>query len=169
MSLTTARQSGLQDLLTGILTRFAASIEFWTITCISRQDFGDPEHFIGDQWSALRDEVQELRELLGDSGPGCSTSPMVQEQMQKLMQNCTGLRQIFDRFIRYDDLHLDDLERNVVQYAALWTDVKLRVMLLGTIIPLPAPLPGLSSDRDLYFVGILDRLYDRFESARTRR
>jgi|GEM_PF-6248680 len=166
MSLTRSQQAELHDLLTGILTRFAASIEFWTITCLARDDFGDPELFVGDQWNALRDEVQELRELLSDPGPGYTSSPMVQEQVQKLMQNCSCLREVFDRFIHFEDVSLDDLERNVVQYAALWTDVKLRVTLLGTIIPLPAPLPGLTSDRDLYFVGILDCLFDRFESAR---
>ena len=169
MSLSATQQSGLHDLLMGILTRFAASIEFWTLTCLSRDDFGDPERFVGDQWNALHNDVQELRELLSDTGPGYTSSPMVQEQVQKLMQNCTALHEIFDLFIRFDEVGLDDLERNVVQYAALWTDVKLRVLLLATIIPLPDPLPSLTSDRDLYYVGILDRLYDRFESARSRR
>jgi hypothetical protein len=44
----------------------------------------------------------------------------------------------------------------------------MRIALLSVLLPLPAPIPSLTSEQESYYQAILDGLYDRLVAARPK-
>jgi hypothetical protein len=156
----------LADLLTRLVAGFGGAIEFWTVVCISQRDLGDPEQFIHEQWNALFSDLQEVRRSIGEAD---IPTPVVHEQVMKLIKNCTDLREVFDLFLAAQEVSLEELERGVLRLDAIWQDVRTRVAFVAALIPLPSPLPRLTSEQETYYQSILDSLFDRLAALRTVR
>ena len=153
-------------LLDDILGRFGGAVEYWTVSCMSRGEYGDPEPYIAHQWAELADAVQDLRSELSAQSNETDLPWSVQEQVGKLVQSVGELREVFDLLIDFQRLTTGRLELTLLRLGSLWRNALRRVTLLGAILPLPAPLPGLSAEQESGYQDILDRLYDRFEAAR---
>jgi hypothetical protein len=158
------REAALTDLLSGIVVRFGASIEFWTLVCLARHELGDPTAFIDRQWIDLRDQVQKTRESLqeGENSP----SQAVLEQVAKLLKITAELRETFDFFINANRVAEKELEAAIMKLAHIWQDVRMRVWLLGALILLPQP-PALPTEKEADCQTTLDSLFDQFLAART--
>jgi hypothetical protein len=163
-TLTTRQETAVGELLAGLLMQFGGAIEFWTLVCLSERELGDPTVFVDRQWNGLREQLQELRARLseGESEP----SDAALEQVAKLSKACAELREVFDYFLNAAAIAQSDLEAAVVRLAQIWQDVRMRVWLLGALIPLPEG-PSLSMEKEAYYQSILDRLFDQFMAART--
>lgn len=153
----------LRHLLQSLIVRVGGAIEFWTVACMSRSDLGNPSQFVDAQWNALFNEVQEVRALIAELP--YEPPAVVHEQLARLMNLCSDLRDLFDAFLRADNFDPDRTEAAVTRLTQLWKEVRLRVALLAATLPLPAPLPGISMEQEAYYQGILDELFDRFTSV----
>jgi hypothetical protein len=162
-SLPPQSESAVGELLMGIVTRFGGALEFWTLVCLSRNELGNPTQFVDRQWSNLLESIQELRSRLAERD--YEPPPTVQEQIAKLIGVSAELREVFDHFIAVATVSQKDLEASVLRLAHVWQEVRMRVWLLGTLIPLPQA-PVLSMEREAYYQGILDGLIDQFLAAR---
>ena len=162
--MTTQHEAALAELLNGIITQFGGSIEFWTIVCLSQRELGDPTIFVDRQWNSLREQIQELRGRLSEGDD--ETSPAVQEQVAKLANVGAELREVFDFFIYAMAVSLKDIEAAVLKLAHIWQEVRMRVWLLGALIPLSQP-PALSMEKEAYYQSILDGMFDQFLAIRT--
>lgn len=156
-------ESRLHDLLSRVIDRFGGAIEFWTVVCLSRKELGDPDQFVAEKWNDLYSEVHRLRSLVGEAEV---PPPVVQEQVAKLTKTCTDLREVFDSFLDCGNLSLPELERAVVRLGSIWHEARIRVAFLAALIPLPAPLPHLTSEQEAYYQSILDSLFDKLAAAR---
>ena len=157
------REAAIHELLSRLVIRFGGAVEFWTVVCLSQRDLGDPGLYVAEQWQELYSDMQTLRSLIGQ---GENPSHLVQEQVMKLIKTCTDLRDVFDQFLDCGSVPLKDLELAVHRLDSIWHEVKLRVSFLAALIPLPPPLPRLSSEQDAYYQAILDGMFDRFATAR---
>lgn len=162
-SLTNEQETTIGQTLTDLLVRFGGAIEYWTMVCLTRRELGNPALFINRQWNDLRDQLQELRAQLNDGD--FEPSGAVYEQIAKLAKVCVDLRDLFDSFMNAHELSQKDLEAAVIKFAQIWQDVRMRVWLLGALIPLPSP-PALSMEKEAYYQSILDGLFDRFMATR---
>lgn len=162
-SLTNEQETTIGQTLTDLLVRFGGAIEYWTMVCLTRRELGNPALFIDRQWNDLRDQLQELRAQLNDGD--FEPSGAVYEQIAKLAKVCVDLRDLFDSFMNAHELSQKDLEAAVIKLAQIWQDVRMRVWLLGALIPLPSP-PALSMEKEAYYQSILDGLFDRFMATR---
>ena len=144
---TSEREAVLSDLLEGIVVQCGGAVEFWTLVCLSRRQLGDPTLFVDRQWMSLREQIQELRERLQD-GENELSEPVL-EQIAKLLKASAELREVFDFFINADSVAQKDLEAATMKLAQIWRDMRMRVWLLGTLIPLPEP-PTLSMEKEAY-------------------
>jgi len=162
-SLTTTHESALEELLTAIMTQFGGAIDFWPLVCLSKGELGDPVPFIDSQWMSLRDRIQELRARLTQHE--YEPSEAVLEQLVKLSRMSAELREVFDYFVNAQAVAQRDLEGAVMKLRALWHDVRMRLWLLGALIPLDR-LPILTLERELHFESVLDGLFDQFLTAR---
>lgn len=151
------------ELLNGIIIRVGGAIEFWTLVCLSQRELGNPTAFVDRHWCELRDQVQELRSRLAESD--YEPPPLVQEQVAKLASVAAELREVFDYFIFAATVPQKDLEGAVLRLSTIWQDVRMRAWLLGTLIPLDRP-PALSLEKETYYQGVLDALFDQFMAAR---
>lgn len=158
-----AIESKLHELLSNVVARFGGAIEFWTVVCLSKRELGDPEQFVADKWNDLYSEVQQLRTLISDVD---IPSPVAQEQVLKLMKSCTDLREVFDLFLDCDNVPLPELELAVVRLESIWHDVGIRIAFLAALIPLPEPLPRLTTEQEAYYQSILDSLFDKLAASR---
>jgi hypothetical protein len=156
----------IPDILGGLITRFGGAIEFWTVACMSQSELGDPGGFVDIQWSSLLEDLQTIRSQLAENG--IDTSPVVQEQLAKLTKSCADLREVFDHFIHFTSASNKELERAVLRLSQLWEDFRMRISLLGVLLPMATPVPMLNSEHETYYQGILDGLFDRFEAARPK-
>ena len=163
-TLSPQQETTISGTLTGMLVRFGGAIEFWTLVCLSQREIGDPETFIDRQWSNLREQIQELRARLNDGE--FEPSEAVLEQIVKLGKVSAELREVFDYFIHAASVPQAELEAAVMKLAHIWQDVRMRVWLLGALIPLPLP-PALSLEKEAYYQAILDGLFDQFVAARS--
>jgi hypothetical protein len=155
----TATQERLQHLLHNLIVRFGGAIEFWTVACLSRGDLGNPADFVDSQWSGMLQEVQELRTRLAEMP--LEPPPIVHEQIAKLLKLCADLRDTFDQFLQ-PVIVPDVVEVAVLKLGYMWRELRLRCSLIAAMIPLPPPLPGITTEQETYYQGILDSLYDRF-------
>jgi len=162
--MTPQRESVLGELLTGIITQFGGAIEFWTLVCLSQSELGNPKIFVDRQWIDLRERIQELRERLSEADH--ESSPAAQEQVAKLASVAAEVREVFDYFIDVTSVTQKDLEAAVLKLAHIWQDVRMRIWLLGALIPLSQP-PALSLEKEAYYQNILDALFDQFMTLRT--
>jgi len=156
-------ESALGELLSGIITQFGGAIEFWTLVCISQRELGDPVAFIDRQSNSMREQIQELRARLSLGEP--EPSDAVMEQAAKLARVSAELREVFDYFIQNHVISQKDLEAAVMRLAQIWQDVRMRVWLLGALIPLASP-PALTLEQEAYYQSILDNLFDQFIGSR---
>jgi len=163
VSLTNEQESAISQTLTDLLVRFGGAIEYWTMVCLTQPELGNPASFIDQQWSDLREQLQALRMQLNDGDFEPSEAAL--EQVAKLAKVCVDLRDAFDSFMNAPDLSQKELEAAVMKLAQTWQDVRMRVWLLGALIPLPSP-PSLSMEKEAYYQSILDGLFDRFIAAR---
>jgi hypothetical protein len=161
--LTAQRESALGELLSGLITQFGGAIEFWTLVCLSQRELGNPTIFVDRQWISLRERIQEFRERLAEDD--YDSSPAVQEQVAKLASVAAELREVFNSFIDVRSISQKDLEAAVLKLAHIWQDVRMRIWLLGTLIPLAQP-PALSMEQEAYYQTILDALFDQFMALR---
>jgi hypothetical protein len=162
-TLTNQQESTIGDTLSDILVRFGGAIEFWTVVCLSQRELGDPIRFVDSQWSDLRERLQELRGQLNSDE--FEPSEAAFEQIAKLGKVSAELREVFDYFINVASISQFDLEASVMKLAQIWQEVRMRVWLLGALIPLPSP-PVLSMEKEAYYQSILDGLFDQFMTAR---
>ncbi len=153
----------LRHLLQSVIARVGGAIEFWTVACMSRGDFGDPNQFVDAQWSTLFNDVHEVRTLL--SQLPYEPQPVVHEQLARLMNLCSDLRDLFDTFLKAEEFEPAQTEAAVARLTQLWKEVRLRVSLLAATLPLSAPLPGITLEQEAYYQGILDGLFDRFTTT----
>jgi len=153
----------LRHLLQSLLTRFGGAVEFWTVACTSRGDLGDPNQSVDAQWAALFTDVHDVRVLLAELP--YEPQPVVHEQVARLMNLCSDLRDLFDTFLRVEAADPDRAEAAVARLANLWKEARLRVALLAATLPLSAPLPGITLEQEAYYQGILDGLFDRLTAA----
>lgn len=160
---TVEHQAALDDLFEGLLVRFGGSVEFWPLVCLSQRETGDATPFVDRQWCSLRDLIQELRSRLTDDA--FEPSEMVLEQVAKLSRATAEVREAFDFFINFATVPQKELEGAVLKLAQIWHDVRKRIWLLGALLPLAEPTT-LASEKEAYFQGILDRLFDQFLAAR---
>jgi hypothetical protein len=158
------REAVLSDLLSGIVARVAGSIESWTLVCLARRELGDPTEFIDRQWMDLREQIQKTRAALQDGEE--SPSEPVLEQVAKLLKISAELRETFDFFINANRVSEKDLEAAILKLAQIWQDVRMRVWLLGALIPLAQP-PALSTEEEADCQTTLDGLFDQFLASRT--
>lgn len=156
---TTERERKLGQILAELLGHFSQAIEFWPPVCLNKQELGDPAHFIDREWTGLREQIQQLRIVLAEEDAPEST--LVHEQIAKLAKDSTDLREVFDYFLNAERVSPSDLEAAVFKLAHLWHDSRMRLWLVGTLIPLQQP-PSLSLEKEAYFQSILDRLFDQF-------
>jgi len=157
------REAVLSDLLAGIVARVAGSIESWTLVCLARRELGDPTEFIDRQWMDLREQIQKTRSALQD-GENSASEPVL-EQVAKLLKISAELRETFDFFINANRVAEKELEAAIVKLAQIWQDVRMRVWLLGALIPLP-DLTALPTETEASYQTILDGLFDQFLAAR---
>jgi len=162
--MTPQRESVLGELLTGIITQFGGAIESWTLVGLSQSELGNPKIFVDRQWIDLRERIQELRERLSEADH--ESSPAAQEQVAKLASVAAEVREVFDYFIDVTSVTQKDLEAAVLKLAHIWQDVRMRIWLLGALIPLSQP-PALSLEKEAYYQNILDALFDQFMTLRT--
>jgi hypothetical protein len=146
-----------------LIGRFGAAIEIWTVVCLSKEDFGSSRLFVDEQWQHLMGGIQHLRKLLNEEE---TSTPAVHDQLFKIIGCCTQLREVFDQLLDFDRISLRDLELSIVRLSSLWRSFQLRISLLAVLVPLPAPLPALTSEQESYYQTILDGLFDRFVAAR---
>jgi hypothetical protein len=158
-TITTEQETAVGETLSGILVQFGGAIEFWTLVCLSQNEFGDPAAFIDRQWNSLRERTQELRGLLSESD--FEPSDAVFEQIGKLGKVSADLREVFDYFINAASVPQKELEAAVMRLAHIWQEVRMRVWLLGALISLPSP-PALSMEKEAYYQATLDGLFDQF-------
>lgn len=163
-SLSSQQETAVGETLNGILVQFGGAIEFWTLVCLSQRELGDPTAFIDRQWSTLRDQLQELRSQLNEND--FEPSEAAFEQIGKIGKVSAELREVFDYFINALTVPQKELEAAVLKIAHIWQDVRMRVWLLGAILPLPTP-PCLSMEKEAYYQAILDGLFDQFMTMRT--
>ena len=163
VTLSSQQESAIGETLTGILVQFGGAIEFWTLVCLSQHELGDPANFIDQQWSSLREQLQQLRGQLNEGE--FEPSEAVFEQIGKLGKVSAELREVFDYFINAVSVPQEELEAAVMKLAHIWQDVRMRIWLLGALIPLPSP-PALSTEKEAYYQSILDGLFDHFVAAR---
>lgn len=160
----TTRQERLQFLLQNLIARFGGAIEFWTVACLSRSDLGNPTDFVDSQWGAMLNEVQEIRTCLAELP--IEPPPIVHEQIAKILKLCADLRDDFNAFLR-PVISADEVELAVLKLGFLWREIRLRATLTAAMIPLPPPLPGITTEQETYYQNILDSLYDRFTAKGT--
>jgi hypothetical protein len=153
----------LRHLLSSLINRFGGAIEFWTVACLSQNDLGDPRGFIDGQWEHLYAELQEFRRLLPQLPH--DPPPVVHEQVAKLMKLGNDLREVFEVFLRFATVPPEEIEVASLKLGFLWRELQLRVSLSAAMIPLAAPLPGITNEQRDYYQGILDHLFDRFTAA----
>jgi hypothetical protein len=151
-------------LLERLLSRFGNAIEFWTISCLSQRELGDPRPFINDQWDDLWRCLQNLRLALAERDG--DLHPVLQDQLAKLARASADLRDVFEVLADFAIVPVSELESALMQLAALWEEWKLRITLVGSILPLSAPLPSVTSEQEMFHRQNLDTLFDRFYSAR---
>lgn len=152
-------QERLQYLLQNLIARFGGAIEFWTVACLSRGELGNPADFIDNQWEAFLNDILEIRTILSELPH--DPPPIVHEQMAKLMKLGADLRDVFDGFLR-PAVPPDEVEVAVLKLGYMWRELRLRCSLTAAMIPLPPPMPGITTEQENYYQGILDSLYDRF-------
>lgn len=157
-------ESELRNLIERLLVRFGDSIEFWTIACLTQQDLGNPRQFIAEQWDSLSRTVQELRNQIATLNS--SAHPALNEQLAKLGMATADLQNIFDVLANYREVPIQELEAVIHKLNILWSDWKNRLTLISALVPLRAPLPGLSSEQEVFYQHALDSLFDRFYSSR---
>ncbi len=157
-------ESEIRNTVERILTQFAGAIEFWTVNCISRSNLGDPVHTINEQWEQIGSQIQYLRSLVNQD---LAISEIVHDQIAKLTNDWSTLRQIFEVLIDGIRVPLSELEQAVIKLRLLWEDVQMRLALIAAFIPLTPPLPALTSAQENYYKNILDRLYDQFLALRS--
>lgn len=162
-TLSPEHEARLGELLNDILARFAGAIEFWTLVCLTQRDLGDPRLFIDQQSMGLLEQIQALRQGLYDED--YEPSEAVIEQVVKLNKVGVELRDLFDFFITANRASQRDLEAAVMKLAQIWQDVRMRVWLLGAVIPLAEP-PALPMEKEAFYQSILDGLFDQFLTAR---
>jgi hypothetical protein len=162
-TLSTQQETTIGDTLTDILGHFGGAIEFWTVVCLSQRELGEPTGFVDCQWSNLRERLQELRGQLNEGE--FEPSDAAFEQIAKLGKVSAELREVFDYFINVASISQKDLEASVMKLAQIWQEVRMRVWLLGALIPLASP-PILSLEKEAYYQSILDGLFDQFMTAR---
>ena len=129
------------------------------MACLSDGELGDSSGYVEARFAELLGDVRGLRAAVAAGGP---PPQVVSAQVGRLEQSCGDLREIFDAFLGFPAVEPEDLERAVMRLAGVWREVRLRVALVGAFAPLPAPLPGLTSEQEAYYQGILDGLFDRF-------
>lgn len=159
----TSVEDYLRHLLNSMISRYGGAIEFWTVACLSQGDLGDPREFIDTQWEHLYEEVQEFRRLLTQLPH--DPPAVVHEQVAKLMKLIVDLREVFEVLLHYANLPHEELEVAVLKLGYLWKELRLRVSLAAAMIPLPAPLPTISTEQQTYYQGLLDQLFDKFTTA----
>lgn len=152
----------LRQTLNQLLLGFAGAIEYWTVACLSQGDLGDPREFVDTQWASLMNEVHETRVLIA-KWPH-EPPEVVHEQLTGLMTACSDLREIFETFLQAPECGPEPTEAAVSGLGRVWREVRLRVSLMTAMLPLHAPLPGISLEKEAYYQRILDELFDRFES-----
>lgn len=164
MPIPTASMS-IEQLLGGLITRFGGAIEFWTVACLSQSELGDPGPFIDIQWSSLLEDLQTIRR-------NCRRTASIHRRWfrnnSQNFRNPADLREVFDHFIHLMSASDKELEVAVLRLSQLWEDFRMRIALLGVLLPLPSPVPMLNSEHEAYYQGILDGLFDRLEAARPK-
>jgi hypothetical protein len=153
----------IRALLERLLTRFGGAVEFWTVTCLSQRELGDPRPFLADQWEHLWQTVQELR---ADISQLETSHPSLNEQIAGFGQSCVDLREVFDTLADFTSLPVTELEGALLRLNRLHTEWKLRIALVGTLVPLKTPLPRWTSEQESFYQHSLDSLFDRFYAAR---
>lgn len=153
-----AAHDRLRHLFRSLLARFASAIEFWTAACLAR-DLGNPGEMIDGQWSQFRQDLQDLREALMDVP---DVPPVVHEQVARMIGIAVELRDLFDVLLDYRQRPENEIEAAVVKLDALWSDLRSRISLASAVIPLPSPLPSITSEQEAHYRSILDGLFDRF-------
>ena len=153
----------LRAILNQLLLSFGGAIEYWTVACLSQGDLGDPREFVDSQWATLMNEVHETRVLI--SKWPHQPAEVVHEQLAGLLTECSDLREVFETFLQSEEAEPEQTESAVAKLSSLWKNVRLRVALLAAMLPLPSPLPGISLEKEVYYQGILDELFDLFTSV----
>lgn len=153
----------LRTTLNQLLLRFAGAIEYWTVACLSQGDLGDPREFVDSQWAELMNDMHEIRVLVSQWPH--QPPEVVHEQIAGLMTECSDLRDVFEIFLMAEEIDPEQTEAAVAKLSALWKNARLRVALMAAMLPLPSPLPKISLEKESYYQGILDELFDRFTSV----
>jgi hypothetical protein len=153
----------LRQLFQDLIARYAGAIEYWTVACASRDDLGDPAEFVEGQWAQLHQTLHEVRFALSELRD--EPAPVVDEQVAKLFKLSADLRDLFAVLVQYQDRPPEKVEQAVLKLGFLWKELRLRIALAAAAVPLPDPLPGITSEQEAHYQRVLDGLFDRFAAT----
>ena len=164
-TLTPEHEAAFRELLAKVLLRFGAAVKVWTAACLGLRGDANPAGFIDGQSNELFADLQTVRWQLASLE---QPSPAMHEQVQKLVDTASELRDVFETLAAFRVASEAELDLAMTRLQSVWQQARMRVSFLAVLIPLPPPLPALSVEQESHYQAVLDGLYDRFDSARAQ-